>query len=79
MDEMTKQMTERHACTVSLDIPHLATFWYMYSFSLSEKTISFSSHCFYSYILALFLSLLLPPSQTVSKFSHHIPFLPSTS
>jgi hypothetical protein len=67
MDEMTKQMTERHAWTVSLDIPHLATFWDMYSFSLSEKTISFSSHCFYSYILAPFLSLLLPPSHTVTS------------
>jgi len=27
MDERMKQMTERHACTVSLNIPHLATFW----------------------------------------------------
>ena len=73
-----KQMTKRHACKVSLNIPHLATFWEMYSFSLSEKTISFSSHRFYSSILALFLSLLLPPSQTVNKFSHHIPFFPSS-
>ena len=27
MDERMKQMTKRHACTVSLDIPQLATFW----------------------------------------------------
>jgi hypothetical protein len=71
MDESTKQKTTRHASIVSLDIPYLATFWYMYSFNFSEKTASFYSRCFYSYILSPFFSLLLPPSQTVIKFPHH--------
>lgn len=44
---------------ISLNWPHFGRF------SLSEKTISFSSHCFYSYILSLFHSQLLLLSQTV--------------
>jgi hypothetical protein len=74
MDDITKQMTKMHAYTISLDIFQLATFRYMYKFSLSEKIIYFFSHCFYSFILSLFLSLLLLPSP-LHSFLSFIPLI----